>query len=624
MSYDANLTYNFAPPASALDCYNTSGCLVPADFIGIEYCAASSGVVSRNVTCAPQRTAFCTTQNSTIMETYFKTGFDITLQCRSTSAGPVHGPSGFLPMTLLKQDASRPASLGTSDNKTSPASSEERLTWRNYDPDGGLPLPSGDLKPTELNAVFSEKVEDAEVGNWIIRLMNWRRQSGALIDKQIDFPRDFGVSRKQAYEALVYLRKTFPDFDEQSAGVAWAEEQINQVSSEYVARAEKLGIYRKDTSVEHEDEVPLSSSDVYGESQLVEMRRSNEAKAKAVEEERLAREKAEEQARLMNPKAHTQAEGAEPRTQKPPGQNPNDELGVGASGSATLARPVQRAAWVRKYEEAALLTKETTPPTTSKIRRLVPSLLVTLGVLGLSYLLHEAYVPSPNSARYFPDTPPALATIGAVTGIMFTIFFAYRMPPLWRIMNKYFVTSPGAPTAPSIFLSTFTHQTFGHLFINTVFLWSFGRYLHEDVGRGTFLAIFLATGTLANWTSLAYFVARNQWSAYCYGSSTAIYGVIAATCLLRSDHDATILGYRVPLTGLMVLGVFTMLEVVLLLRGGPSARGINFVAHFAGLAYGAACAGGIRYQANRKKQEAEAFTNTENLMVRKEADGTWR
>ncbi|KAF2222876.1 hypothetical protein BDZ85DRAFT_262600 [Elsinoe ampelina] len=364
-------------------------------------------------------------------------------------------------------------SIETRSTPSKPSS--RQLTWRDYDPDGGLPLPSGDLSATELESVFSEHIEDADVGNWIIRLMNWRRQSGALIDKQIDFPPDLGVSRKQAYEALIYLRKTFPDFDEQSAGVAWAEEQINEVSAEYVARAEKLGIYRKDPSVEQEEEAALGSSDVYGESQLVEMRRSNEARAKAAEEERLAQEKADEEARLLNPEAHSQ-NGEASEARKPPGQNETDELGVGATGSATLARPRERAAWVRKYEEAALLTKETTPPPLTKVRRLLPSLLVTLGVLAFSLLLHETYVPSPNSARYFPDTPPALATIATLTSIMVAVFLAYRIPPLWRVMNKYFITSPGSPTAASVFLSTFTHQQFPHLFFNVALLWSFGRF----------------------------------------------------------------------------------------------------------------------------------------------------
>ncbi|KAG8626002.1 hypothetical protein KVT40_006403 [Elsinoe batatas] len=499
----------------------------------------------------------------------------------------------------------------------------QRLTWRDYDPDGGLPLPSGDLSSTELESVFSEHIEDADVGNWIIRLMNWRRQSGALIDKQIDFPSDLGVSRKQAYEALIYLRKTFPDFDEQSAGVAWAEEQINEVSAEYVARAEKLGIYRKDPSAEQEEEASLASSDVYGESQLVEMRRSNEARAKAAEEERLAQEKADDEARLLNPEAHSQG-GESSEARMPPGQNETDEMGVGATGSAALARPRERAAWVRKYEEAALLTKDTTPPPLTKLRRLVPSLLVTLGVLAFSLLLHETYVPSPNSARYFPDTPPALATIATLTGIMVTVFLAYRIPPLWRVMNKYFITSPGAPTAASIVLSTFTHQQFSHLFFNVALLWSFGRFLHEDVGRGTFLSIFLATGTLANFVSLTSFVLRNQWLMYCFGSSTAIYGIISATCLLRAENDIEAFGVRLPVTGLMLLGVFTAMELALLWKGGQAARGVNFVAHFAGLVAGAGCAGGLRWEVGRRRREREALVETEGLMVRRGEDGEWK
>ncbi|PNS19730.1 Presenilins-associated rhomboid-like protein, mitochondrial [Sphaceloma murrayae] len=450
--------------------------------------------------------------------------------------------------------------------------------------------------------------------------MNWRRQSGALIDKQIDFPEEFGISRTQAFEALLYLRKAYPDFDEQAAGVAWAEDQINEVSQEYVARAEKLGLYRRATNDDQNDEQAPATDDVYGESQLVRMRRSNEARAQSEEEARLEREKAEEAARIA--KLQTEKTSSSDAGRKIPGQDTSDHLGVGASSTATLARPVERKAWVKYYEDRATLIKDKAPPPISKLRRLLPSFLVTLLVLGGCYILHTAYVPPPTSARYFPDLTPGTATISLLAGTMLVVLLAYRIPPLWRIMNTYFISVPAAPTAASTFLSTFTHQQFNHLFFNVILLYAFGQYLHEDVGRGTFLAIFLACGTVANYAALTSYVLRNKWNMYAFGSSTGVYGVIAATCLLRADHDIEVFGVRIPATGLTMLLVFTALEIALLLRGGGAARGISFEAHFSGLLAGAACAGGVRWEVEREKRRLALGTNLgggEPLMVQTDA-----
>lgn len=59
--------------------------------------------------------------------------------------------------------------------------------------------------------------------------------------------------------------------------------------------------------------------------------------------------------------------------------------------------------------------------------------------------------------------------------------------------------------------------------------------VHEDVGRGTFLAVYLGSGVLGAYGSLLYNVLRQRWMYYIFGSSTAVFGTIAATCLLRAE-----------------------------------------------------------------------------------------
>lgn len=69
------------------------------------------------------------------------------------------------------------------------APGEEALTWRDYDPEGGMPLPGGERSQGEINAIFGGEQLDADTGNYILSVMHWRRLSGALIDAGLDFPK---------------------------------------------------------------------------------------------------------------------------------------------------------------------------------------------------------------------------------------------------------------------------------------------------------------------------------------------------------------------------------------------------------------------------------------------------
>lgn len=58
--------------------------------------------------------------------------------------------------------------------------------------------------------------------------------------------------------------------------------------------------------------------------------------------------------------------------------------------------------------------------------------------------------------------------------------------------------------------------------------------VHDDVGRGTFLAVYLACGTVGTYGSLAFNVLAKRWMNYSFGSSTAVIGTMAAACLIRA------------------------------------------------------------------------------------------
>lgn len=354
--------------------------------------------------------------------------------------------------------------------------------WQNYDPEVGIPLPTGELAQATITDIFGPSMSD-ELGNHILRLMHYRRLSGSLIDVGVEFPKEYGISPEMAAKALDFLRKQNPSFDENEAGAAWAELEIMKVEQEYMDRAERLGIYkRSDSDPAHQPQSSGKSSDIYGESALDNLRRVN--KARWMEEDRKKEEakKQEEATRIAALKAIAKEdnvsteEGSKDEIKAQPGKiySPFDEIALAQPTQKAWLQPVERKAWVKYYEEQATIIKDNKIPKLSNIRRLGPSALVLCLVLGGCWFLDTMYTPPPRSARMFPDVPPAVATLGTITAINFAIFVAWRIPPLWRFMNKNFQVTAAYPFASGTFGAQFSHQSLRHLFANTIMLWPFG------------------------------------------------------------------------------------------------------------------------------------------------------
>lgn len=476
-----------------------------------------------------------------------------------------------------------------------------------------MDLPSGEVPEAQIQQIFGESMT-AEMGNNILALMHYRRRSGALIDVGLGFPPESGITQEDAFKALQFLRGMEPNFNETEAGAEWAEMEVQRLERSYVQRAESLGLYKSDGKEVEEQEQP--GSDIYGESQLVAIRKENERKWK--EEERLREEKErqeeEEQLRAMQQQAEQSGTAdkmtpdSDPATPTPKPNTKARSVAVREPVQKAWLRPVERQPWVKYYEEAATLIKSTTAPEIPLARRLIPTGLLTLAVLALAYFLHANYVPPPKSARMFPDTPPAVATLGALTAAYVAVFVAWRMPPLWRFMNRTFTVAPAYPYTASVFFAQFGHQQVKHLFMNMVYFWPFGLMLHEDVGRGTFLAIALGAGCFGTYSSLVWNAATKQWMTYIFGASTAGWAVIASTCLLRSEQDVKIAGYDTPITGMMILGVLVGLEV-LNARFKPLGN-VDHAGHFGGMAAGMLAAWVVR---------REKGGNREGEMMRVEA-----
>ena len=59
--------------------------------------------------------------------------------------------------------------------------------------------------------------------------------------------------------------------------------------------------------------------------------------------------------------------------------------------------------------------------------------------------------------------------------------------------------------------------------------------VHDDIGRGNFLALYLSSGVLGSFASLSYCVARSFFHVSSLGASGAMAGVVGAWCILNSE-----------------------------------------------------------------------------------------
>ncbi|KAK5120477.1 hypothetical protein LTR85_006132 [Meristemomyces frigidus] len=502
-------------------------------------------------------------------------------------------------ISTLPGSAVEPAQTIASHTEGLPPEEDEGLTWRDYDPEGGMPIPNGELPQAEINAIFGGEELDADTGNYILSVMHWRRMSGALIDSGLDFPKRSGVTRDHALKGLQYVRTLVPGFDEQDAGQRWAEEESLRLQDEIRERSIKLGIYKRDPEDVVEEEESQQGTQ-YGrerssESQLQRHREEREAQWEREQAEKAAQQARDELASLHSQRGPLELAGGVQPTAALTTTGPGGGITIGQAPTSAWLAPVERKPWVKYYEQQAMTIKSNILPRISLLGRLLPSLLLTLTVLALCLLLSNTYTPPPKSARLWPDTPPAVATLTTLTGLLILAFVASRLPPVWRTLNKYFTIVPAYPYALSLVGAAFRHDTLTHLTSNLLALWLFGLLLHDDVGRGTFLAIFLASSCTGGLAALAYNVLRKEWMTYIFGSSGGVLGVAAAACTIHPNRNVRVAGYEVPIAAWVVVGLFGVGEAVAAVRGVKTT--IDHAGHLGGLLGGVGTGWYVRQQA---------------------------
>lgn len=134
-------------------------------------------------------------------------------------------------------------------------------------------------------------------------------------------------------------------------------------------------------------------------------------------------------------------------------------------------------------------------------------------------------------------------TLAGLIAINTVVFACWQIPRLKPFMSKWFMHLPGSRQNVTLLTSCFSHQELFHFALNMVGLWSFGKVVHDALGREQFVAMYLSAGIGANVVShvcsLALRNARPLLPSL--GASGAIYGLLASTAVMYPDSSISLI-----------------------------------------------------------------------------------
>ncbi|CAK7245916.1 MAG: hypothetical protein STHCBS139747_007521 [Sporothrix thermara] len=467
----------------------------------------------------------------------------------------------------------------------------------------------GKLEPKEVAEIFGPGMSP-DAANTLLRILHGRRVAGTLEDPafRVNTAR---FPPTEIETALAYLRKTTPVDELINAGLR-AEDELAIIEREQAEWLEKNGLGSPEADEAGEAankansqpgipapqtteskwqsrlfrEVP--KDDVYGVGAFDVIRARNRAKNEIRERKR---QEAEEARRVAQEKEWAEM-ASKSRELVGPG---------GAQTTTVLGVPREMSPRMKEYALAATSPLEA-PPTMTRWQRLWPSYATVLALLaggGVVVSSIEAAPPtnSDGSPTASPARSPSVVTICALVGANIAVFAAWRLPPLWRLLNRYMIVVPATPRPLSLLGAMFSHQKASHLLANALFLWFIGIRLHDEVGRPAFLQVYFSSGLLAFLTSMTNIVLRNNLHLTTLGASGAIYGIATAYFMLHKFEGFKILGLPPdPYTGIQGLGFVGLMLGLNLLTLRAEKQAIDVVTHFAGMAVGAAFGEYMRMQ----------------------------
>lgn len=450
---------------------------------------------------------------------------------------------------------------------------------QDYDDAKGLPFRKEELNRTEAQQIFGPNIPPAKA-NLLLRVIHGRRVAGTLDDP--DLQQNTATFRTEdKIKALEYLRTHIPVDEVINAGLR-AEDEL-RVLEEQEQEQEGEQIEEK-----HEDSSPLKThpppakeiaeetltvasrlpqiqkdTSPYGESLFDKIRKRNIAAQKAeearLEEERL---KKEEEEALQNI-GGLQKEQAKPGAMSPWRQK------YAERASSNLTAPLEMKAW----------------------ERLLPATTFTLLVIAACVVLAAFYTPPKRDRRIWPEIPPAAATCIGLILVNVAVFGLWKFPPAWKLLNRYMLVIPATPRPLQLLGALFSHQSAGHMAGNMIALWFFGIRLHDEIGRGNFLALYFASGTLGFLGSMFNLVLWRGIQFTTLGASGAVYGIISAFFWMHRNEEFKVFGYPPDPwsgpTGATFLGLIVGLHVWAgLFSRAAAAMRLDVASHVAGIVAG--------------------------------------
>jgi len=409
-----------------------------------------------------------------------------------------------------------------------------------YEDAAGLEFRDKPFTQAETIAVFGKGI-DVNSANRLLTVLHGRRVAGTLEEPDAGLLTNFYELNAQS-TALKWLRENVPVDEERSAGLE-AEKALAEMENDIITDSERIGLCKPRST----PDAPGSKrkfrgeKSPYGESGLDAIRA---AKEKELDEKERVRERKLSQADEIR-------------------QNTGTLEPVTARQRVELRRKGENP-WLQHYINRAKGLE--TPPEMTIRQRLGPSGLFVIAIIAICLVFPLVYTPPKNSQRMWPDVPPAAATIIALVTLNLLLYFAWHHPPLFRIMNKYFITTPGLPNPFSLLGNIFSHTTFAHLATNMLVLALMGTRLHDEVGRANFLSIYIGSGTIGSLVSLSSYVLRNSFISSSLGASGAVAGIIAAHLWLNKNEAVWFFGTEhffnmpcwIPLAFIMGIDAFAL------------------------------------------------------------------
>ncbi|KIW97987.1 uncharacterized protein Z519_01571 [Cladophialophora bantiana CBS 173.52] len=476
-------------------------------------------------------------------------------------------------------------------------------------PETGLRFQDAELSREQILSIFGRPAPPPRFANRLLRVLHGRRHDGTL---DLPLPKDIesqlGEYPHAVEDGLRFLRQAYP-IDEDEAIMYRIDREEDKLEKDHpsvlMQRGQDIGLYRAHKAPEdtyygpqsgyYQAELSEKESDPYGKSELDRIRAENEAK----------REKEEAELQAQIDKEMEKAQKARTERSRALAQRPDQ----GLETAKELRPPNRFERWVlraRNRAQSKLTLESPEIAQMTMMQRLFPSLLLVAFLCGGSYIFAQVWTRPKQSDRLFPGVSLSFATIGTLVAINTAVWLAWKFPPCWSMLNKYFLFVPAYPYALSMLGNLFSHQTLWHLTMNMGALAIFGLPLHEEIGRGNFLSIYFTSGLVGGFVSFARHLAQRNMATSVLGASGCVYGIISAYLALHLRDNFSLIFIphdwtdRLSFSGQTVLVVLTLSQVFGAL--GRLGR-YDYIDHLGGMAVGYVYARWLQSNGHRRRED---------------------